>query len=409
MGLDTNFSSALKQRYPDWMIQKLVYTNRPFMAMIPKFEDAVGDVVKFPLVYADAQNTSATFATALAGTSGVQTSAFLVTRKSHYSLASLSNESIEASKNNQGAFLQYLETSVSSAINSLSNQLAMFMYRDGTGAVGVEASDTGSGPTTITLSDANDIVHFEKGMQVQAWPSGGGVRGATGTITAVDRINGTFTCTEDLSTWAASDYISVVGNKDSVISGVSAWIPIGTSARTTALASSFYGVTRSTDDVRLGGVYLDKSGSAIEEGLVDGLNKAIQLGDGNFDVVFMNPMDFSTLEKALGSKVQRVQVSSEIREGGTVRGVVGFNALEIYYAGGSVKVVADRFCPKGYAYALTLDTWKMCSIGSAVRLFDGDGLKILRSYNADSITFRVFSYSNLYCTGPGKNAILKIA
>jgi len=123
----------------------------------------------------------------------------------------------------------------------------------------------------------------------------------------------------------------------------------------------------------------------------------------------MNPMDFSTLEKALGSKVQRVQVSSEIKEGGTVRGVVGFNALEIYYAGGSVKVIADRFCPKGYAHALTMDTWKLCSIGSAVRLFDGDGLKMLRSSNADSISFRIFSYSNLYCTGPGKNAILKIA
>lgn len=408
MGLDTNFSAALKNRYPEWMIQKLVYTNRPFMAMVPKFEDAVGDVIKFPSIYADIQNTSADFATSLAGTSGLQTSAFLVTRKSHYSLASLSNETIEASKNNQGAFLQYLESSVSSAINSLSNQMGMLLYRDGTGAVATHASETGSGPTVVTLGDANDIVNFEVGMQVQAWPSGGAVRGATGKITAIDRVNGTFTCAEDLSTWTASDYISVKGNKDAVISGIQGWIPIG-AGRTAALAASYYGVTRSTDDVRLGGVYLDKSGSAIEEGIVDGLNKAVQIGDGNFDVVFMNPMDFSTLEKALGSKVQRVQVSSEIKEGGTVRGVVGFNALEIYYAGGSVKVMADRFCPKGYAHALTLDTWKLCSIGSAVRLFDGDGLKMLRSTNSDSISFRIFSYSNLYCTGPGKNAILKIA
>jgi hypothetical protein len=338
----------------------------------------------------------------------VQTSAFLVTRKRNYSLASLDNETVEASKNNAGAFLQYLETSMSSAMNSLSNQLAMQLYRDGSGAVGIHASESGSGPTTVTLSDANDIVNFEVGMQVQAWPSGGAVRAATGKITAVNRESGTFTCAEDLSTWTANDLISVKGNKDAVLSGLQGWIPVG-SGRSSALAASYYGVTRSTDSVRLGGVYLDKSGSPIEEGIVDGLNKAIQIGDGNFDVLMVNPMDFSTLEKALGSKVQRVQMSTEIKEGGIVRGVVGFNALEIYYAGGSVKVVADRFCPKGFAYALTLESLKFCSLGNAVRIFDQDGRPVLRSATADALTFRVFSYSNLYCTAPGKNAILKIA
>jgi hypothetical protein len=102
-------------------------------------------------------------------------------------------------------------------------------------------------------------------------------------------------------------------------------------------------------------------------------------------------------------------MSSEIKENGIVRGVVGFNALEVYYSAGAVKIVADRAVPRGSVCAMQLDTWKLCSIGSLVRLFDGDGLRILRSYNSDSITFRAFSYSNLYCTGPGKNAIIKIA
>jgi hypothetical protein len=408
MTMDANFTQALKQRYPDWAIQKLVYTNRPLLALLPKFEDAVGDVIKFPLMYGDVQNTSADFATALAGTSGVQMSSFLVTRKRNYSLATLDNETVEASKNNAGAFLQYLETSMGSAMNSLSNQIAMQLYRDGSGAVGVHASESGAGPTTVTLGDANDIVNFEVGMQVQAWPVGGAVRAEVGTISAVDRENGTFTCAQNLAAWTAGDQISVKGNKDAVLSGLGAWIPTG-AGRAAALAAPFFGVTRSADTARLGGVYLDKSASPIEEGIVDGLNKAIQIGDGNFDVLMVNPMDFSTLEKALGSKVQRVQMSTEIKEGSIVRGVVGFNALEIYYAGGSVKVVADRFCPKGFAYALTLESLKFCSLGNAVRIFDQDGRPVLRSATADALQFRVFSYSNLYCTAPGKNAILKIA
>lgn len=408
MSLDTNFSAALKQRYPDWAIQMLVYKNRPGLAMLPKFEDAVGDVIKYPLVYADLQNTSADFATANAGTSGVQTSAFLVTRKAHYSLGSLSNETIEASKNNQGAFMQYLETSVNSALNSLSNQVSMLAQRDGSGSVGAVTSAVGAGPTVVTLATAEDVVNFEVGMQVQAWPIGGAVRAAVGTITAVNRELGTFTTGADTSTWQAADLISVKGNKDVVINGIQSWIPVG-SGRTSALAASYYGVTRNIDSTRLGGVYIDKSASPIEEGMIDGLNLAHNIGDGLFDVALVNPMEFSTIEKALGSKVQRVQVSQEVKEGGIVRGVVGFNALEIYYAAGSVKIVADRSVPKGFMHALQLDTWKLCSIGPVVRLFDGDGLKILRSYNSDSITFRVFSYSNLYCTAPGKNAVIKIA
>lgn len=90
------FSSALKQIYPDWKVQDLTYRNNPFYALVDKNEDFYGEVIKSPLIYGNPVNRSNTFSSALAGTSSSLLKGFLLTRKSDYSLASISNEALEA-------------------------------------------------------------------------------------------------------------------------------------------------------------------------------------------------------------------------------------------------------------------------------------------------------------------------
>ena len=87
---------------------------------------------------------------------------------------------------------------------------------------------------------------------------------------------------------------------------------------------------------------------------------------------------------------------------------IGFNAIEIYGSNGAVKVISDRNCPKGRAFLTQMDTWKMTSLGEPVRLFEADGLKMLRSPSADALDIRTFSYSNVGCTAPGKNMQVKL-
>jgi hypothetical protein len=396
------FSSALKQIYPDWRVQYLTYKNNPFYALVPKQEDFYGEVLKFPLIYGNSQNRSNTFANALAGTTNALLKGFLLTRNTDYSLASLSNEALEASQSNEGAFLEASKLTIDSALESLARSRSIQLFRSGTGSRGVVKAAT-SPATTVELQTIDDVVNFEVGQKLNASiaDGGGSLRTTKPLITAIDRITGILTVGTTVSgDWAAGDYIFADGDYDAAMKGLDAWIPY--SDRATKLAATFFNVVRSADATRLGGLYHNGSGSNVEEALVDGLNLAYREG-AEIDYVLMNPMDISTLIKLLGSKVQRVQVSAEISENGKQMAAVGFNGIEIYYAGGSAKVLGDRNCMKGKAFGITLNTWKLCSLGKAIRLFEADGLKMLRSSSSDALDIRCFSYAQLGCNAPGMN------
>lgn len=401
------FQGATKQLYPSWKIFELTYANNPLYALMNKDTEFYGEAKKFPLIYANPQNRSNTFANALAGTSDAKVAGFLLTRTSDYSLASLSNEVMEASSRDEGAFLSGAKVQLDGALRALARSHAIKMYRGGTGSIGVVKAGTTPGATT-ELQSIQDVTNFEVGQTLVASSTDGGgtARSGVATVTGVDRTTGILTATLTSADWAAGDYIYVQGDKNACLSGLDAWLPYDN--RATRLAASFYGVTRNTDSTRLGGVYYDASAQSIEEGLIDGLELLAREG-GSPDYLFLNHKNFADLVKALGSKVQRVQVSAEIKDGGKMIGAVGFNGLEIYYSGGAVKVMADRNCPVNRAFALQMDTWKLSSLGDPVRLFEGDGLKWLRSPNSDGVDIRTFGYLNMCCQAPGFNAQIKLA
>jgi hypothetical protein len=410
MSLDmTKFAGATKQMYPNWKIYELTYANNPLYALMAKDEEFYGEAKKFPLIYANPNNRSATFSTALAGTSDAKVAGFLITRVSDYSLASLSNEVMEASSRDEGAFLSGAKVQLDGALRALARSHAVKMYRSGTGSCGtIKAATTPA--TTIELANASDVTNFEVGQQLNASATdgGGAARVTVPTITAIDRSTGILTVSPTVNAdYAAGDYIYIAGDKNLAMSGLAGWIPQG-SGRAAALAASYFGVTRSTDATRLGGVIYDGSAQPIEEALIDGANLLAREG-GSPDYCFLNHKNFSDLVKALGSKVQRVQVSAEIKEGGKSMGVVGFQGIEIFYADGSIKVIGDRNCPVNTAYMLQMDTWKLSSLGSAVRLFEGDGLKWLRSPTADAVDIRTFGYLQMACQAPGFNCAIKLA
>jgi hypothetical protein len=403
------FTGAMKQMYPGWMIQKLTYQNNPLYALMPKTTDFYGEVLKFALIHGNPQNRSNTFASAQAGTSDALVKGFLLTRKQNYSLASISNELMEASSSNEGAFLEASKLQIDGALASLARSWAIQQYRSGTGSIG---KVTAVAPTTtLALTDVNSSVNFEVGQSISASTvDGGGAVKPAVTVTAIDRIAGTMTLSADVSgggyLWAANDFIFCTGDYDSALSGLDAWLPYDNRAARTA--ASFYGVTRNVDTTRLAGLVYDASAQNYEEGLIDALNLGYREG-AEFDYAMMNPLDVAQLVKILGSKVQRVQVSADVTEGGKVMAQIGFNAIEVYGSNGAVKVISDRNCPKGRGFLLQMDTWKMASLGEPVRLFEADGLKMLRSSNADALDIRTFGYANMGCTAPGKNMQIKLA
>ena len=391
----TTFAAALKQHYTSQKIENMVYKDNPFLAMISKYESFGGENLKLPIKYGIPQGRSADFAKALANKTNTQLKAFLLTRKSNYSLANIDNETIEASKGNANAFIEAATTEIDGAIESATRSLAISLFGDGGGSVGTIGGTAATG-TTLTLAQPDDVTNFEVGMKIDFYTAAtGGSKRAGGplTVDAVDRDAGTMTLSASMTGItgiALGDFIVPEGDYDAMLSGLAAWVPSTAPGST----DSFFGVNRSADATRLGGIRFDGTALPLEEALIGAASRAAREG-GKPNVCFMNYSNFADLEKALGSKLQYIDVK--------VTTDIGFRGIQINGPRGTIQVIPDQNCPKDVAFMLDMSMWKLYSLGKAPKILDPDGLRFLRISTEDAVEVRVGYYAQLGCRGPGFN------
>jgi hypothetical protein len=400
MALDlTSFAAALKQHYTNDRIENMVYKDNPLLALMPKYEQFGGENLKLPIKHGIPQGRSATFATAQSNKTNTQLKAFLLTRSKDYSLASIDNETIEASKGNPNAFMEAATTEIDGAIESATRSLAIAMYGTGSGSIGqVVAGFTG---TSFTLKNVEDVTNFEVGMELvfSTADGGGSVKSGSITVNGVDRDNGVVTV--DAGTAidggtgpATDDFVFQEGDYDLKIKGIRAWIPDSAPSST-----AFFGVDRTADVTRLGGIRYDGSQEPIEEALISAAARVAREG-GKPDYCFLSYGKFADLEKALGSKVQYIDAHANAE--------VGFRGMLIHGPRGPIKVIPDQNCPSDRAFMLSMSYWKLYSLGKCPKILDSDGLKMLRESSADAVEVRVGYYAQLGCRAPGYNANVKL-
>ena len=399
----TTFAAALKTLYSKEKVRNVVYDSNPFLAMVPKMTNFTGDGLKIPILWNDPVGLSADFATAQSNQSSSSQSAFTLTRVKEYGVAVIDGELIEASKGNEGAFLEATKREIDGVLHGVARRISIGLYRDRAGSIGQISAGSNVGTATITLANPEEIVNFYVGQKLVASATEGntgGLRsaGATVTLTAVDRDAGTLTASGNWSAGiaavAASDYLFTEGDQTGTasankVAGLSAWVPSSAPGATT-----FFGVDRSVDTDRLGGVRVDGSSLNIAEALMKGCARLAREG-AKPDVIFMPFDQYLNLINYLGSKVQFV----DLKAGG-----VGFQALLVHAPHGAVKVVPDGACKPGRAFALQMDTWKLASLGECPHILDADGNRMLRQSTADQYEVRVGAYYQLGCYAPGYNA-----
>jgi len=405
MGLDlTSFGPALKTLYPPDKIEKELYKDRPFLAMLPKDENFVGDSSKETLMYGNPQNISATFATAQALTSESQYRAFILTRVKKYGFGFVDNETIKASMNDKGAFLRALSEEIDNATDGIAQAIAIDVARDGSGALAQRKS---ASTDVITLANPESARNFEVSMSVSAAAakSSGSLRVGTTTVAAVDSVAGTITLTSaaGITSFADNDFIFRTGDRNACISGFQSWIPYDD--RATLLAATFFNVTRSANPTRLAGVTGDLSALPIEQAVSRAVT-LVEAEGGRPDYGFMSFEDFEDLRNALGSKVYYQEVTTNASQ--TKYGSIGFSGIRIHGSNGIVTIMADRTTVPGRLNLMTSKVWKLRSLGPLVDLFDTDGLPFLRQAAADGVEIRLTSYSNLVCRAPAYNGQFKI-
>jgi len=407
-GLDmASFASALKVHYVPMRINNMVYADNPMMALMPKYTKFGGKNLPIPITYGNPQGRSQSFAYAKANKTSSKIKDFVLTRAHDYSLADIDNETLEASMGDANAFMQAATYEIDNALKTLGRSLAISEYRNGSGSIGQIASTVVVASTSLPLTNIEDVVNFEVGQKIVASTADGGgtVKNTAGTenaltIVGVNRDTGVLTMSANLDSfgaqdWAAADYLFVQGDYDAKIKGLDAWVPA-----TAPTNTAFFGVDRSVD-TRLGGLRLDVSDRPIEEGLIDGANRSAREG-GRVDHYMVNYGAYGSLEKALGTKVQYVDLK-------TTDAQISFRGITVSGPRGMIKVVPDQNCLPNVAFGLQMDTWKLYSLNEPLRILNLDGLRVLRNSDADSIEVRCGYYAQMGCNAPGWNIRLKLA
>lgn len=345
---------------------------------------------------------------------------FFVYRVSNYQIVTITNELLEATKNDAGAFVDEAKLNMDTGIRNISNDLAHDLYGDGTGSRGQISSITTG---VIVLTNPNDIVNFEVGMTLVSYSVSGttatqSTSTAVGYVIAVNRSAGTLTVEASQgggaatpTNWSTSfPFLAQIGDVNFAsgglatslalkVSGLGAWLP--KTAPTTG--DSFWGVDRSKDVTRLAGVRFDGSGETIEEALIDGAALVAREG-GAPDMCFMSFASYAALEKSLGAKVQYVDVKHEEAD-------IAFQGIMINAPYGRITVIPDRSCPSQTAYLLTMSVWKLRSLNRCPHIltYGAEGLEGLRVGNADALEIRIGYYGNLTCSAPGWNCVISLS
>ena len=425
----SNQVAALKELYTgDDYMQDLVYKKNPFLALVPKDESPSGFSGKYipvPLVYGTPQGRSATFSNAQGNQTAPQLASFFVYRVSNYELVTITNELLEATKDNAGAFVDEAKLNMDTGFRNISNDLALDLFSGGDGTRGSYGANGGSGSISsgvITLDNPAQVVNFEVGMVLVSYSISGSTYtqstgAALGYVIAVNRSLGTVTVSAtqggsagNPSSWSTSfPYLGVQGDVafGSIsattsflkVSGLQAWLP--TSAP--GSSDSYWGVNRSADVTRLAGVRFNGSSESIEEALIDGASLVAREG-GMPDMCFMNFASYAALEKSLGAKVQYVDVKHDEAD-------IAFAGIRIHAPYGPITVIPDRSCPAQTAYLLQMDVWKLRSLGKAphVLTYGLEGLEGIRVGTADALEVRIGYYANLICSAPGWNCVIQLS
>lgn len=193
--------------------------------------------------------------------------------------------------------------------------MAFELFFGGTASRGIiSTASLSGGVVTITLSNSQTVVQFEVGMTLQNTATDGGAALLESAVidaiqlTSVNRGTGVIVGTVVQGTgasFAAGNYLQVLGDIGSAgastiagllgLSGYQAWVPSTDPVST----DNFWGVNRSADVTRLGGLRYNATAQTISEGITNALAFGNREGAA-FDMITLDFVSYSTLINELG-------------------------------------------------------------------------------------------------------------
>jgi hypothetical protein len=405
----TTYDALLKERYIDSdKVEKLVYPENPLFGMLEKKGDTgmMGDQMPVPFFTSLPQGQAAVLSTAQTNATNIDSDKWVITAGDYNASISIGDKVIEASRSNNGAFLENKVVEIDGLYEQYGENLSVYLWSNGGNSLGRVAS-IGPGANDITLVNTMDAQNFEVGMTTRESANDGSdsahtlLTGST-TVSGVNRATGvvTFTDRTQYSSLAVGDYFFRSGDfggsgSTTIIKGVQAFI---TPSDSPAALWGITAATRATDPQRYAGCRVDSvslAGKTYEERI----KKLFSQMTGRFKAkaptaVFMNPEDFEILDTLMAARGQRALADESTQ--------FGYTKIDVMTTSGRVPIYCDRHCPYGTAFAFRMANHWISSMGPLIKVVNGDGLTMLRAATANDYEFRIRSYP-LYANNQPKN------
>lgn len=396
-----NVSFILKRLYSEKEPENLAARKRVWLSKVPKRQDFTGQSLTIPVKFGNPQSISTTLPGAQAGVSQTKGIAWVGTRVKRYGDAQIDGESILATGNKAGAFVELLEQEINGTLDEHGRRLSNDLYGQGNGALGV-VSAVGGG--VITLTNADDGKNFSVGQSIVANPNATGnagtLRAGTGVVSNVNEDGAQITYTGVITSITAGDTLfngiqGTATDYDFGFFGLAAHIPLVAPS-----ATLFLGVDRTQDVNRLAGWRLSQPGFSIEENAYQ-LGMRIMRGGGAPDLGLISPTNFVKLVQGLGTKVEY--------EGAGGTAGVGFANVVINLPSGPCRMYVDPDCPSDRFYLLQTDSWIVRYLGKGFpHIIMDDGIDKLRMASNDAVEVRTRSIAQLFCFAPGWNGVCSV-
>jgi hypothetical protein len=395
----TNQSAVLKKIWPQDAIQDLFYDEAPLVAMLPKKTDWSGSTLEVVLQYGQINGRSTEFSRAKANKQASKKTKMSISTSDNFALWSVEHKIIVQTRNDKGALVKALEGETKSALKKFKRSVCWQVYGNGGGSIGRVATSTTLSSTTLTLRSAQSFRNIDVGDVLTfasddgSGSSPAGIRTGSVEVTEVDPESLTVTVTPALNVGVPSiantDFVFIDGDYANSMYGVEAYVPA------TAPSTSIWGMARSTQKRRLGGIRVGGKGMLIQEAVKKAL-KVAKDETASISHIFMSTDDFFNLEMNLGSTRQYADEKV---------GSVGFTGIQ-FVGGGSkpVKIFPDADCPVNVIRGFQMDTWTLHSMGEYpdfLNLNGGD--KYMQEDASNSWEGRLGGYAQLYTDAPGYN------
>jgi hypothetical protein len=394
----TTAAHIYKIKYSDKQVEEVAMREHPTLNRIAKEGGFTGVSHNYAIDYAFPQGVAGTIAAAIAGATdgaGVQ---LTMLRRPKFGVISLNGEAMAACAN-KGAFYDLLTKRTDRILSEMGDRFAFDLFRSGNGMRGrVSAIDS----NRLTLSDANDVRNFKKGMTLVTDTDITGASPAVGStfVTAIDPANG-YVHVDDVTditgTIQVNDYLFAKGDPGTCMEGFELLTPL---TAPVFGSDSHRGIDRGADVEGLAGVRIDDTSAGIVQNLGLMSVRANMRGK-KLKVGVLNPINFWTVSQLLGAKVQY--------DGGGGTAEVGFEYIVVNTPGVSMKIYSDPDCPTNRSRAWDPTAHCLKHLNELPHIIrDGNLQPAMREAEADGIQIRARGWVNYMQTDTAAHGVASI-